>query len=151
MPDTRIENLNVLLVDDETSFLDFLEALLRYIGISNIARASSGREAYAKLYKSERVTDCILCDIAMEDGNGLQLLHAVRTGQVPPVRPDACFLLLTASGEHENVAVAGSLDVSGYIVKPATAEKLRTAIVKGRARPIRIDFNRYNQVVLPRK
>ena len=40
--------------------------------------------------------------------------------------------LLTASGDATTVAMALELDVSGYIVKPATPEKLRTVIAKAR-------------------
>ncbi len=145
----RLEDLHVLLVDDDAAFLDLLEALLGHLGIEAITRAASGREAFGKLHGIERVVDCVLCDYSMAEGNGLQLLQAIRTAKIKNFRPDACFILVTASGDHEIVGLAARLDVSGYLVKPVTPDKLKAAIVKARARAIKIDFNRYMQVPVP--
>lgn len=142
-------NLHVLLVDDDTAFLDLIHAMLKAIGVVHVSRAGSGREAFGQLLSGQRVVDVILCDQNMAEGTGLELLWVVRTGQVKSFRPDACFLLLTASGDHDTVATAARLDVSGYLVKPVTPQKLRTAISQGRKRAIRIDFNKYKQVQLP--
>ena len=145
----RMEDLHVLLVDDDMAFLDLLEALLQFLGVKLITRATSGRDAFGKLHNAERVVDCVLCDYSMAEGNGLQLLQAVRTAKIKFVRPDACFILVTASGDTEIVATAARLDVSGYLVKPVTPDKLKTTILKARARAIKIDFNRYGQVQIP--
>ena len=85
----------------------------------------------------------------MDDGNGLQFLWAVRTDLVPHVRPDVCFLMLTASNDPNAFALAARLDVSGYVTKPVTPDKLRTAIVRGYNQVIRPDAARYNRVLLP--
>ncbi|MHB1206275.1 MAG: response regulator [Rhodospirillaceae bacterium] len=148
-PEERLEDLHVLLVDDDIAFLDLLEALLQSIGVKIISRATSGRDAFGKLHNAIRVVDCVLCDYSMAEGNGLQLLQAIRTAKVKHFRPDACFILLTASGDHEVVGLAARLDVSAYLVKPVTPDKLKTTIAKARARAIRIDFNRYLQVQVP--
>jgi CheY-like chemotaxis protein len=145
----NLEALHVLIVDDDAPFLDLVQALLNSIGVVHVTRATSGREAFEKLNAATRVVDVILCDYQMAQGTGLELLWVVRTGQVHSVRPDACFVLLTASGEHETVAAAAQLDVSGYLVKPVTPQKLRAAISQGRKRAIKIDFARYKQVQLP--
>lgn len=142
-------HLHVLVVDDDNAFLDLLQAMLNAIGIKHVSRATSGREAFEILHASPRVVDVILCDYVMEEGTGLELLWMVRTGQIKMFRPDACFLLLTSSSDHDTVSAAGQLDVSGYIVKPATPDKLRASIVAGRKRAIKIDFARYKQVQLP--
>ncbi len=145
----RLEDLHVLLVDDDTAFLDLLEALLGHLGVKTVTRAASGREAFGKLHHIERVVDCVLCDYSMAEGNGLQLLQAIRTAKIKFFRPDACFILVTSSGEHETVDLAARLDVSGYLVKPVTPDKLKATILKARARAIKIDFNRYMQVPVP--
>lgn len=156
MPNTKIDiaqddfkNLHILIVDDDSATLDLIEALLNSLKVAQVTRASSGVEAFGKLARSERVVDCVLCDYTMDNGNGLQLLQAIRMGQIKYFRPDACFVLLTASGDASTVAMALELDVHGYIVKPATPEKLRTAIAKARARTIRINFQKYSNVVIP--
>src|SRR4051812_48612271 len=112
------KNLHILIVDDDIAMLDLIEALLKALGVGIVSRATSGAEAFNLLAKTDRVIDCTLCDYTMANGNGLQLLQAIRMGQVKNCRPDACFVLLTASGEAAVVAVAAELDVSGYVVKP---------------------------------
>ena len=147
-----IENLSalhVLIVDDDGTFLDLVEAMLQSLCVGHVTRATSGREAFEKLHASSRVVDVIFCDYHMSQGTGLELLWVVRTGQVKAVRPDACFILLTASGDPDTVSVAAQLDVSGYLVKPVTPQKLRAAISQGRKRAIKIDFTRYKHVQLP--
>jgi response regulator of citrate/malate metabolism len=59
--------------------------------------------------------------------------------------------MLTASGDHETVEFAGRLDMSGYLIKPVTPQKLGTAISQGGKRAIKIDFARYQQIQLPQK
>ena len=78
----RLEDLHVLLVDDDAAFLDLLEALLQHLGVKAITRAISGRDAFSKLHHVERVVDCVLCDYSMAEGNGLQLLQAIRTVKI---------------------------------------------------------------------
>lgn len=146
---TEFNNLNLLIVDDDSATLDLIEALLKAVGVGTVTRAASGAEAFHILAKSDRVIDCTLCDYAMDNGNGLQLLQAIRMGQVKNVRPDACFILVTATGDTTVVATAAELDVSGYIVKPATPEKLQSAIAKARGRAIKVNFEKYGKVVVP--
>ena len=154
MPHTRSEglddfrNLHILIVDDDAIMLDLIEALLTSIGVAQVSRATSGIEAIGKISGAERVVDCVLCDYTMANGNGLQLLQAIRLGQIKFFRPDACFILLTASSDPTTVAMALELDVNGYLVKPVTPEKLKASITKARARAVRINFQKYAQVTL---
>jgi CheY-like chemotaxis protein len=144
-----IENHHILLVDDDLAFLTLVEAVLKALGVKRISRAASGRDVYNHFRKSIEVVDCIISDYSMAEGNGLQLLHAIRTGLVPNVRPDICFVLLTASGDETTVATAKRLDVSSYLVKPVTPAKLLETIAKARSRAIKIDIPRYKQVAVP--
>lgn len=45
--------------------------------------------------------------------------------------------------------MAQQLDMSGYVVKPLTVEKLVDAIAKGRARAFPLDINKYKAIVVP--
>jgi response regulator of citrate/malate metabolism len=84
----------------------------------------------------------------MENGNGLQILQMVRADNAAPVRPDVCFILLTASSDPDTVSAAALLDVNGYLVKPVTKEKIQASIAKARSRAIKIDIPRYQRVVI---
>jgi CheY-like chemotaxis protein len=145
---SKIGDLHFLIVDDDSVFLDLIEGLLKSAGVTHITRADSGADAFHKLSKAERVVDCILCDYTMAHGNGLQLLQAIRMGKIKFFRPDACFVLLTASGVPKVVAMAAELDVSAYLVKPVTPDKLYATIAKARARIIRINVVKYAAVAV---
>jgi CheY-like chemotaxis protein len=145
----ELNGLHILLVDDDPVVLDLMEAMLKALGASHVTRATNGSAAFSKILRNDRVVDVILCDYSMSPGNGLQLLQAVRMGKIKFLRPDSCFILLTGSGEVDVVKAAGELDVSGYIVKPATIDKLGTTILKARNRTFALNMERYATVDIP--
>jgi CheY-like chemotaxis protein len=145
----NIAPLHILLVDDDMVFLKLLQAMLTKLGVSQITIATNGSDAYAKLAKISKIVDCILCDVSMQAGNGLQLLQSIRQGKIKVIRPDTCFVLVTSSRQPNVVETAGQLDVNGYLVKPVTPQNLHAAIVKARLRPVKVDFERYAKVLLP--
>jgi len=144
-----ISALHILLVDDDDIFLDLIEAMLRALGVTRITRAQSGSDAFDRVSKIDKVVDCILCDYTMAPGNGLQLLQAVRMGKIKFLRPDVPFILVTGSADAAIVSAAAELDVGGYLVKPATPEKLATAITKARSRHFPVNIEKYARVTIP--
>lgn len=153
MPDAN-ENLikgdfHVLIVDDDAVFLELLEALLKSIGIKRVVRADSGVNAYQYLANLKERVDCIICDLNMANGNGLQLLKEVRIKGFKMVRPDACFIMLTAIAHPLAVKTASQLDVNAYLTKPITPDTLKAAIAKARAYFFPLDFDKYNKVQVP--
>lgn len=144
------KDFNVLVVDDDAVYQTLVVGMLEMIGFSKIARADSGRSALTAIKASTQRFDVIICDCKMATGNGLQLLQYVRTGETRSnLRADCCFILLTSLGQTEVVRMAQQLDVSGYVVKPLTVEKLVDAIAKGRARAFPLDINKYKAIVVP--
>ena len=69
--------------------------------------------------------DLIISDYNMPEMDGLGLLRAVRGHPVVRKLP---FILLTGRGDHELVVKAAQAGVNNYLVKPFTAEILRTKI-----------------------
>lgn len=144
------KDFNVLIVDDDPVYQELVVGMLEMIGFTKIKRAENGRSALIAIRSSTQRFDLIICDCQMATGNGLQLLQYVRTGETRGnLRPDCCFILLTSLGQSEVVRMAQQLDVSGYVIKPVTVEKLVDAIAKGRARAFPLDINRYKAVVVP--
>jgi len=139
----------VLIVDQDTTFIRFLCAILVDLDVHDILRSNSNAEAWGLFSSLDKPVDCILCEDAMPSGNGLHLLRAVRLGRARRVRPDACFVLTTATGNTEIVDIAKRLDVSGYLVKPPSPGGLRETILRARRRIFRIDLERYTQVAVP--
>lgn len=153
MPDAN-ENLikgdfRVLIVDDDLVFLDLIEALLKSIGIKKVVRADSGVNAYQYLSSLKEKVDCIICDLNMANGNGLQLLKEVRLNRFKRVRADACFIMLTAISHPLAVKTASQLDVNAYLTKPVTPDTLKAAIAKARGYFFALDFDKYKMVQVP--
>ncbi|TAK97999.1 MAG: response regulator [Rhodospirillaceae bacterium] len=146
MSDIGFKDLHCLIVDDEPAFLHTFEAMLRAVGVGKVTRGQTGSDALMALVNAPRPVDVIMCDLNMPYGNGLQLLKAIRTGQVKTQRLDTCFILVSSLASPEPVRTAAGLDVSGYLIKPLSTEKVRTAIVKGRSKHFAVDPRRYSQV-----
>jgi response regulator of citrate/malate metabolism len=137
--------LVVLVVDDDEVFLESAVSMLEIIGVKKILRAGGGAHAVQVMNEWKRPIDCVLCDFQMRNGNGLQLLQYVRTGQSKYVRSDSCFILLTASNDSATVYTAAHFDVSGYLVKPISVDKLRQAIERGRQKYFKLDIAKYRE------
>ncbi len=149
MEDSVFKRLHCLIVDDHTKTLRSIDAMLRALGVSRIATARNGAEALMKLDLAKSAVDCILSRLWMPEGNGLQLLKAIRSGQTRSTRVDACFILFSPTADPDAVKVAAGLDAHGVLVKPITAEKLRRAIHSGRARYFAADMARYTAQAVP--
>src|SRR5690242_4825706 len=130
----KFQGLHFLVVDDDPVFLALLTGLVQSLGAARVTTASTGSDAYTKLMQIQQVVDVVLCDYKMDAGNGLQLLKAIRTGQIRTVRPDTCFIMVTSVGEAETIRLAATLDINGYLMKPLTQDRLEAAVTKARAK-----------------
>jgi CheY-like chemotaxis protein len=101
------------------------------------------------LTTSKRTIDLILCDIRMPNGNGIQLLQALRTGRIKGMRINATFVLTTTAPTAETVKFASSLDANGYVIKPVFPDKLQAALLKARRTVFPPDPARYADVTVP--
>jgi CheY-like chemotaxis protein len=147
--ESLIESLVCLLVDDDQHQRAVLRAGLMAVGIKEILMASNGSEAFNILSSGKRPIDLVMSDIRLPTGNGLQLLHALRTGQIKGMRINATFILTTSTPTTESVKVASSLDANGYVVKPVVPEKLEAAILKARRTVFPAVPSRYASIPVP--
>ncbi len=114
-------NMNILVVDDYKTMLRILRNLLRQLNFSNIEEASDGIAALKKLRDSS--IGLIISDWNMEPMTGIELLREVRgDGKLKHIP----FIMVTAESKSENVIAAKEAGVSNYIVKPFSAETLRS-------------------------
>ena len=144
-----LQKLSILIVDDDLISLEMVEVMLTMMGVEDITRADSGSNAMGAIRERKQAFDCIICDCKMPNGNGLELLKLIRMGRILNIRPDSCFILLTAVGQTDVVKMAKQLDVSGYLVKPVSIDKLRVTIEKARAKYFSLDADRYGSVEIP--
>ena len=119
------KNMEVLVVDDFATMRRIIKNLLKQVGYKNITEAEDGVAALSIL-KSQKI-DFIISDWNMPNMNGLDFLKAVRADNELSGLP---FLMVTAEALKDKIVSAIKAGVSGYIVKPFTAETLDEKIEK---------------------
>ena len=117
-------NIKILIVDDYDTMRTVLNNLLRQLNFINVEEASDGTEAIEKLNADK--FDLIISDWNMEPMSGIELLREVRADDNLSEIP---FVMITAEIKSENVIAAKEAGVTNYIIKPFTAETLKTKLV----------------------
>jgi two-component system chemotaxis response regulator CheY len=116
-------SLRVLVVDDQTSVRQMTRLTLEQIGVKLIHEAANGNEAVEKA--TLQPLDLIISDYNMPEMDGLGLLRSIRGH---PSARRVPFILVTGRGDRELVVKAAQAGANNYVVKPFTADILRTKI-----------------------
>ena len=114
-------NMPILIVDDYKTMLRVLRNFLLQLNFGNIAEATAGSIALQKLRQQD--FGFVISDWNMEPMTGIQLLREVRADDKLKHLP---FIMITAESKSENVIAAKQAGVSNYIVKPFSAETLKS-------------------------
>ena len=112
----ELYNKKILIVDDEADLLDMLENILRKEGFFRIYKSCDIKGAN-KILKETKLHCCIL-DIMLPDGDGFDLIQAIKKFSNIPV------IFLTAKGEGDDRITGLKLGADDYIVKPFLSEEL---------------------------
>ncbi len=116
------ECCRVLIVDDHPLFRRGLVQLLRTIpAFVLVGEAASGAEGLALV--RELRPDLILLDLNMRDGDGLDMLRALRTA-----RSEARVVMVTVSDSGEDVVAALRGGAEGYLLKDMEPEAMLDAL-----------------------
>ncbi len=124
-----IEKTRILLVEDHVSFRQALAFMFeREEGFTVVGQAGSLAEARLFLNGSAGVTDVAVCDLALPDGDGFDLIEelAVNDGKV-------ITLVLSASLEPARFARAVEAGASGVLHKAAAIGDIVEAVKRLRA------------------
>ena len=116
-------SLKVLVVDDQTSVRQMTRLTLEQIGVKLIHEAENGTQAVEKA--TVQPLDLIISDYNMPEMDGLGLVRAIRGH---PSARRVPFILVTGRGDRELVVKAAQAGANNYVVKPFTADILRTKI-----------------------
>jgi len=135
MDEDDLQDIVVLLVDDDTDWLELTASLLeRNDDALEVLRAEGGWEALDHL-ETETV-DCVVCDYQMTNMDGIAVLERVRSMEM-----DLPFIIVTGSGDESVASRAISSEVTDYFVKePARdqsrslAARIRSAVATHRTR-----------------
>src|SRR5436853_95133 len=117
------EQPKVLVVDDEESVVVTIKAILQLDGY-NVATTTSGATARAMVREVEY--DLVLTDLRLEDGDGLDVLKAVRARH-----PETITIMLTGYASLESAIQAIRAGAYDYLVKPSEVEELRSTVARG--------------------
>jgi len=114
---------NVLLVDDEPTFVDVIEKRLKKRDIA-VVTAFSGPEALEKLSGTDQL-EVVILDVKMPVMDGIDTLARIRR-QYPLVE----VILLTAHATIESAIDGMRLGAFDYLMKPCEIEELVGKIEK---------------------
>ncbi|MCK5041012.1 MAG: sigma-54-dependent Fis family transcriptional regulator, partial [Sphingomonadales bacterium] len=113
----------ILIVDDEATQLRIMESVLTRMGF-NVRTASDGEEALniLKQVSGDEITLMIL-DLSMPRVSGMDVLKTIR-----PLRPELPIIVLTSHSSLSTAVEVMRAGANDFISKPASAERIRTAI-----------------------
>jgi two-component system, chemotaxis family, chemotaxis protein CheY len=109
----------LLVVDDTRMIRRVVRDLMRELGFTNIDEAADGAAAL-ELFRSTHF-DLVLTDWNMPRLTGIELLSAIRTGEVRPHTPVVIF---TGEVSARRMLQAVQSGANGFIEKPFVAEAL---------------------------
>lgn len=119
------KDLRFLVVDDFSTMRRIVKNLLHDLGYANVTEADDGTTALPMLKSGG--FDVLITDWNMPGMPGLDLLKAVRADAALAKLP---VLMVTAEAKREQIIEAAQAGVSGYVVKPFTAETLKAKLDK---------------------
>lgn len=108
--------MHVLIIDDELALRQIISATVRRAGYS-VDMASGVKEAAAKLVRGD--FDVAVCDIRMQDGDGVELVRSMKSSGVPTL-----FIMVTAFASVQTAVEALRAGAMDYMVKPVDSEEL---------------------------
>jgi len=114
-------SLEVMVVDDHPMWRDAVARDLEESGLKVVATASTGTEALTRARATRpRV---VVLDLQIPAPNGVEV-----TAQLVKDDPTVRVLILSASGEQEDVLEAVKAGATGYLVKSASRAQLLDAV-----------------------
>jgi len=125
----------LLVVDDETSLLDFLRLLLEEEGYA-VEVAPSVADARGHLAAGR--FDLVLCDILMPDGSGLDLLKEIKQASAA-----TSVIMMTAYTSTKTAIEAMRFGAYHYISKPFDVDELKVVVQKALEKTELVDENVY--------
>lgn len=114
MKPTAQDSLSILVADDEEGIRSLLEHWLTEAGHS-VQTADCGQQAMRML--QHEAFDVIITDVVMPDGDGFELIPAIRK-----IQPDARILAISGGGRYipggDCLSLARGLGAHASIIKP---------------------------------
>ena len=138
---------NVLLVDDEVSFVETMNKRLTMRDL-DMSAAFSGEDALATLASNSRI-EVVILDVKMPGMDGIETLQAIRQ-KFPLVE----VIMLTGNATVESAIDGMKMGAFDYLMKPCNMDvlmvKLKEAAAKKRAHDEKITEARIKEITARR-
>ena len=144
--------IRVMVVDDHPMWRDAVERDLLAAGFDVVAVAATGTEAINR-FRATR-PQVVVLDLQIPEPSGVEVTATVLADD-----PSSRVLILSASGEQDDVLAAVKAGATGYLVKSASREELLSAVRRvaagdsvftpGLAALVLGEFRRMNQPETP--
>ena len=123
-----LHNLDVLVVDDNSTHLQMLNELLRHWGMNPVLAENGkcGSEILEHTQSSGRTFPLILVDRHMPEMDGFTFAKRIKGD---PRFVGSIIMMLTSGGQRGDVQRCRSLGISAYLVKPIQQAELLEAIM----------------------
>lgn len=120
-------NINILVVDDEKTIVDVIEAYLKKAGY-NVFKSYDGKEAIT-IFNNESI-NLIILDLMLPDISGEEVCKIIKSQKDVPI------IMLTAKTNEDDILNGFNLGADDYVVKPFSVKQLiaRVSAVLRRAK-----------------
>ncbi len=113
----------ILIADDEPDVLEVMAKKIAEVGY-DVVTASDGQIAWEKIVTEK--PDVVLLDLTMPGLHGFEVLEKLRKN--PPTEQWCPVIIISASGELENVKKGFALEAEHYLTKPCSMEEVLKGI-----------------------
>ncbi|GKY87699.1 response regulator [Sinisalibacter aestuarii] len=117
------DQIRIIVVDDMSTSRGLITQALDGFGVRQVETAPDGPSALAKIARWP--VHLVISDMNMPGMNGLQLLHALRSGAATR---GVGFLLITGRADRQIVDTGKRLGMNNFLAKPFQPADLRGAI-----------------------
>lgn len=117
--------MRILAVDDDLDFLAVFETVLKELGHTNFATASSGRQALEVIADSATGFDCFILDIQMPEMDGIELCRQIRALDA---YKDTPIIMNTAMADRDHIDAAFTAGATDYLTKPVDEVEIRARL-----------------------
>ncbi|MBI5278115.1 MAG: response regulator [Burkholderiales bacterium] len=129
-----LREITFLVIEDHPFQRDMLRQLLVGMGAQTVHTAGDGRQALRLLRDPAVTADIVICDVAMPEMDGIELLADLRA-----VRDGVALVFMSAFESNLHAAVeiarAGGFQLLGALVKPVSTRNIAEVVAAYLARP----------------
>lgn len=132
---TPFADKRVLILDDQPDMRSTLRSQVGSLGCENIAVSATVKDSLEQL--KTNTFDVILCDFYLAGGtDGQQFLEYLRNRRI--IGRDVVFVMITAEKSYESVVTAAECLPDDYLLKPFTADTLKSRLQRLLEKKIRL-------------